>query len=169
MDYQLLQLRVGRVGRPAQDLYEFQEEILSRFREGETIKAITESLWDNYGLKINSRTVQRRLKEWGVTRRTKTIHHNNLDNQIMTLFFQCGLSDDEMCLVLQKQGFTIGPPGIRGRRRRLGLHRKLSDYTIIEARIQEAVQNELNKGNIEGYRRGYLHTYFRSKQHIVSR
>ena len=72
---------------------------------------------------------------------------------------------------LRKQGFVIGPRGLRDQRRRLGLYRKLTDggFATIEDAIREAVQKELNSGHIDGYGRGYLHTYFRSKQHIISR
>lgn len=166
---QLLQQRVSQIGQPSKDLLDFKEEISRHFREGETVDDITKYLKTDHHLLINGRTVRRRLREWGVTQRTRTAEHHNLDNQIMTLFFQCGLSDNKIYLVLRKQGFKIGPRGLRDRRRRLGLHRRLLDYTVVEAAIREAVQNELNKGSIEGYDRGYLHTYFRSKQHIISR
>ncbi|EED21282.1 hypothetical protein TSTA_085130 [Talaromyces stipitatus ATCC 10500] len=167
----MAQLIQTRVGRPSKDLYQFQEEISSRFLDGETMEDIAEYLTNEYQYEINSRTIRRRLKEWGIKRRVRTIDKENLDNQIMILFFQCGLSDDDMHSALQKQGCTIGPRALRVRRRRLGLYRQLStgDFAALEASIREAVQKELDKGIIESYGREYLFTCFCSKQHIVSR
>jgi hypothetical protein len=170
--YIMVRLIQARVGRPSKDLYEFREEILNLFQAGETAEQIANHLQDNYDYAINGRTIRRRLNEWGIiTRRVRTIDLENIDNQIMSLFFQCGLSDDEIHYVLRKQDYTIGSRALRDRRRLLCLYRRLSGngFEAVEANIREAVQKELDKGYIEGSGQKHLYMYFRSNQHIVSR
>ncbi|EED21277.1 hypothetical protein TSTA_085080 [Talaromyces stipitatus ATCC 10500] len=155
-------------GRPSKDLTPYKNEISNLFNDSETAEAIVDYLLAEYRIKVTSRTIQRRLRTWGFRRRIKTQHHEDLENQILNLFYQCGLSDTDMHYVLQKQGLQIGLDGLRRYRRRMGLLRRFKAGEV-EDEIRIAVQKELDSGQIEGYVCGLLYTYFRSRQHIVSR
>jgi transposase len=159
------------MGRPTCDVDQYQEEISDLYQSGQTVDSIARELLSEYNFDVNPRTIQRRLKEWGLTRRIRVKHTNELENQILVLFYQCGLSDKDMLYVLQKQGYRINARTLGNLRRRIGLKRRIDPNKLddVEDAIKTAVQNELNEGSIEGLGRGHLYTYFRSKMHNVSR
>ena len=53
----------SQIGQPSKDLSKFQEEISNRFQGGETVQEIAEFLKAEYDFQVNSRTIQRRLRE----------------------------------------------------------------------------------------------------------
>jgi hypothetical protein len=163
----------SRRGRPAMELNEFQEEISNYFRAGWTSNKIAEHLRAEYDFHVNSRTIQRRLKQWRVSKRVKPLkdQEDALKNQVKKMFFEGLMTDDEMLYVLRKQGFQIGLGGLKNLRIRLNLRRRSSDqqFVEIEDEFRSLVQQELDNGTIEGYGRNFLYTYFRSQQHIISR
>jgi hypothetical protein len=164
-------IRHSRAGRPAKDLTEFQQEVIALFRWGQTSVEIASYLETTYNFPINARTIQRRLKEWHVSKRVRTSRQINLETQVKKMFHEMMMTDTEMQHVLQKQDIQIGLGGLRHLRRQLGLRRRssLEQVAQIENEIRAAVQQELDKGEIEGYGHRHLYTYFRSRQHIVSR
>lgn len=163
----------SRASRPIKDLNEFQEEILARFRAGQTYNDIANHLLTQYNFSINGHTIQRRLKQWRVSKRVRPLkkEEENLQSQVKKMFFEGLMTDREMLYVLQKQGYQIGIGGLRNLRKRLKLYRRLSNeqFREYEDDFRSMVQQELNRGTIEGYRHKYLYTYFRSQQHIISR
>lgn len=134
----------SRAGCPSKDMDEFQQEILTLFKEGRTANEIVEYLSTEYNFQIGRRTIQRRLKEWGVSRRIVTRNDKNLESQVKKLFNEFIMTDQEMQHALQKQGFNIGLRGLRHLRRRLGLRRRSSpaQFAEIEDGIRSAVQQD---------------------------
>jgi hypothetical protein len=169
----MLSTSYSRAGRPTKDLNEFQEEISARFRAGQTYDDIANHLLTQYNFPINGRTIQRRLKQWRVSKRVRTLkeEEENLQSQVKKMFFEGLMTDREMLYVLRKQGYQIGIGGLRNLRKRLNLYRRLSNEQFAEYKddFRSMVQQELDSGTIEGYGRKYLYTYFRSQQHIISR
>jgi hypothetical protein len=163
----------SRAGRPTKELNEFQEEILALFRDGQTYDDIAKHLLNQYNFPVNGRTIQRRLKQWHVSKRVRPLkeEEKNLQSQIKKMFFEGLMTDREMLYVLQKQGYQIGIGGLRTIRKRLNLYRRVSNEQFEGYRddFRSIVQQELDNGTIEGYGRKYLYTYFRSQQHIISR
>jgi hypothetical protein len=169
----MLSTSYSRAGRPAKDLNEFQEEISALFRDGRTYDDIAKYLLTRYNFPINGRTIQRRLKQWRVSKRVRNLkeEEENLKSQVKKMFFEALMTDREMLYVLRKQGYQIGIGGLRNLRKRLNLHRRSSNeqFAEHEDEFRLVVQQELDNGTIEGYGRNYLYTYFRSQQHIISR
>jgi hypothetical protein len=158
-------------GRPSIDLASYREEITDLYCSGNSVLEITKSLLDTYQIDIKPRTLERRLKEWDLRKRTYTEDTPHLRARIATLFFQCCLNDDEMLQVLRQEGFQIKSRTLQRIRLSMGLHRRLSldRYEEIDGILKEVVRKELDKGGIEGYGRGLLYTHFRSHMHIISR
>lgn len=159
-------------GRPSKDINEYKDEISKRFLDGEKIETIAEHLLEKYNIKVHPRTIQRRLKDWGIVLRVRSLTPNSqLDNRIKKLFFENGLSDKEIIYVLHREGIQITPHNLTSTRLRLGLRRRLKreDIENTEAAVKEAVQKDLNNGRIEGYGRGHLYTHFRSLEFNIGR
>lgn len=169
----MLSTNSSRRGRPAMELNEFQEMIKNYFRAGWTSNKIAEYLRSEHNFQINSRTIQRRLKQWGVSKRVMPLKDEKdaLKSQVKKMFFEGLMTDAEMLHVLQKQGFQIGLAGLKSLRLRMKLVRRAPNeqFLELEDEFKSMIQQELDNGTIEGYGRNYLYTYFRSQQHIISR
>ncbi|OXV10153.1 hypothetical protein Egran_02085 [Elaphomyces granulatus] len=159
-------------GRPSKDILRYKDEIIELFLQGSTNRNIVSYLSDNYNVEIGHRTLERRLAEWGVRKNHQNIDTPQLRARISVLFFQCCLGDKDILYVLQREGYSINARGLSRIRKSMGLLRRVSPFDQEESQrlLLETVQKELDKGFIEGFGRGNLYSYFRSKvMHIVSR
>jgi hypothetical protein len=151
------------------DLY--KEEIIQLYRDSPSADDVPSHLYRRHNIRVSVKTIKRRIAEWGVTKRIRTEDSPQLRARISVLFFECCASDKEILFILGKEGYKIGEWGLRRIRKKLGLSRRVSRFNREEAdkRLREVVQEELDKGLIEGYGRGYLYHHFRNQMHIVSR
>lgn len=142
------------------------------FHEELTTDQIAQHLQDEYNIRVTSRTIRRRLKDWSVRQRTATVVSDELKRRIQVLFFEIGLNDKEMLQVLQSEGFQLGKWALIRLRFELDLKRSVrTEAGRIESnrRIHQLVSDELQKGVIDGYGYRYLYTHLRQKGHIAAR
>ncbi|KAF6834512.1 DUF967 domain-containing protein [Colletotrichum musicola] len=64
-------------GRPRFDLDPYKDEIIQAFNRRETVESMTKALGAK-GIHVNSKTFQRRLREWGLYRYQKTPKRNSV-------------------------------------------------------------------------------------------
>lgn len=158
-------------GRPLHDLSRFRDSIIEQFEDGSSYQQIATYLQDQHSIPINSKTIQRRLRDWGIYRNTKNDDSPELRARIIVLLFECCLNDDDILYILKKEGYSLNKLGLRRLRTKMGLIRRVSPQNRAEADqlLLDLVQSELDKGAIEGFGRGNLYAYFRNNMHIVSR
>lgn len=159
-------------GRPSIDLTLHQVELCALHHEGLTFDQLSAYLFDSYGVTANPRTIKRRFQNWGVRRRLPTPVEERLKKRIQVLFFDVGLEDHEILQVLKREGDQIGKYTLVRLRFELGLRRRVrgvEQCQAADALVQRLVEEELGKGVIDGYGRGYLHTHFRQRGHIIAR
>lgn len=92
--------------------------------------------------------------------------------RIQVLFFEVGLSDEDMLRVLQQESFSVGKTGLVRLRFELNLRQSLrteEQRTQAEQVVRRLVEEELKKGVIDGYGRTFLFTHFRQRGHIIAR
>jgi hypothetical protein len=153
------------------DLEFHKEEIISLFHSGHNADFIANHISQQLEIvNISERTIRRRLQQWGVFKRLRTQDSSQLRARITVLFYEC-LEDEEMLDALHREGYVLGDRALKRIRKDIGLSRR---FSILEreksnTRLMEIVQQELDKGTIEGYGRGYLHTYFRRHGYNFSR
>lgn len=154
---------------PQIDLSPYKDEIVDLFNQQETTKAICMELARRHSIDISSRTLSRRLQDWGLRR----LPPNTADNQALCdriRFLVCdNLSDKEILPILHHDGFKIAPVTLKRLREQLGLRLRTSDpcaRALQTQQIREVVQQEIQDGKIEGFGRGLLHTYLRQKGHV---
>lgn len=78
-------------------------------------------------LSVNQRTIQRRLKQWGVGKRVKTEHKPDLRSRI-EFFWNQNYSDEQILEFLTRDGYVLGPWALKRIRKQEGLYRKSSPY-----------------------------------------
>ena len=158
--------------RPIIQLEHYQELIGQLYLIEElTLSEVCQHLHDIQGIDVAKRTLQRRLKQWGMEKYDKTEDTIELRMRIVVLFYDTGLDDKSILQVLVREGFTVGLWTLLRIRKQLGMIRRLSPFQIEaqNGRIKELVQRELDRGVILPYCRAMLHQYFKMQGHIVSR
>ena len=158
------------MGRFAINFDAYKEEII-RLRAQKTPKEIIQYLHTTYDLSITERTLNRRLKEWGVSIYTK-LAGIDLLNRIQELFFN-GLNDTQILRTLKAEDHTITLEGVRRLRvEELNLKHRLRTEEEQEASNESTLSqliDELQKGVIAGYGRGLLYAHFQELGVQVSR
>jgi hypothetical protein len=158
--------------RPSIDLQSYKTEIISLFQNNNSVKSIVNILQKKYNLQVTDRTIYSRLQEWEIRKHNRTTTSNFLlHTRIKILFFQVGMEEKEMLHALHNEGFDITRRTLRRLRLQLGLRRRTDS---IEGQLQvdeilKGIEEELEKGTIEGYGKELLHRHFRRKGFMIAR
>ncbi|OQE42257.1 hypothetical protein PENCOP_c004G04275 [Penicillium coprophilum] len=160
-------------GRPRVDLEPYKAEILGLFEKKTKNDDICKHLKRQHDIQISPRTLTKRLQLWGVKKKlTNNASNEALHARIKNLFFDVGLTDQEIITVLHDEGYDVSLRTLRRLRHRLGIRLRLDSPTQQQAQVQEildALTEEMDKGTIEGYGKELLHNHFRSKGHVFAR
>ncbi|KAJ5170745.1 uncharacterized protein N7500_003528 [Penicillium coprophilum] len=160
-------------GRPRVDLEPYKTEILGLFDKKTKNDDICKHLKRQHDIQISPRTLTKRLQLWGVKKKlTNNASNEALHARIKNLFFDVGLTDQEIITVLHDEGYDVSLRTLRRLRHRLGIRLRLDSPTQQQAQVQEildALTEEMDKGTIEGYGKELLHNHFRSKGHVFAR
>ena len=155
-------------GRPSIDLTLYKDLIINRFQDGISADAISDLLLVHHQISVKPWTIQCCLLEWQVSWCPKCNDNPQLQCQIAVLFYQCCLSDKNILWVLQKEGYCVTPHSLECIQKAMGIKQKVMSIAETDHLLDEIVQKELDKGTIEGYGCGSLHTYFQNQMHIIS-
>ena len=149
---------------PMIDLKPFQGLITTWFKDDISSDNIAKRLADEHNIICTSRTIERRLKEWGITKRIRVKETAALRLKIASMFYM-NFPDDIIVRALNKEGYQIGKTTVVRLRKAQGCKRKMTAWQWVEANSElwSIVKEELDKGTIEGYGKELLHKYFRTK------
>ena len=154
------------------DLDPYKNEIIGLFRNDNTIDTIVSHLQTRHQLRVQSRTLKSRLREWGIRKlNPPTTSDSALHARVKVLFFEAGLEEDEMLTALTADGYRITAQTLKRLRLKLGFLRR-TNPALAEQQVEEivkAIETELESGIIEGYGRELLHKHFRSKGYMIAR
>ncbi|KAF6238756.1 hypothetical protein HO173_003263 [Letharia columbiana] len=151
----------GAGGRPSKESEEYKDEILDQVHTKQwKQQEIVTWLADNKDLKINARTLQRRLKEWRSHQQDRTEDSEQLRNRIQYLFW------------LKAEGFQVTPRGLIRIRKELGfkrLEQSQEKREHMDEVVRRLIEQKLGKNVIQSYGRGQLVEHFRKLGHPVAR
>ena len=158
--------------RPSINLEPFREAITELWEANTTTAQLVQYLNDEHDLSVGISTLKTHLKRWGLVRQVRTVLTTQLQQRIHELYFELGLSDDELLSLLTEEGFTVSMRGLAGIRRRTGLYRRQTPEQT-EAVRQQLRQFFEDQSHIDSVVRSYgkehLYTYIRQKQINISR
>lgn len=101
----------------------YRDEIISLFQHGISSDSISRTLESRYNIQVRERTIQSRLRKWGVRKRHRTTTADEaLHARIKLLFVHDRLTDKAMLKLLRQEGYDISERTLRRLRFRLGLH-----------------------------------------------
>jgi hypothetical protein len=154
------------------DLDPYKNEIIDLYRNNNTIDTIVSHLQTRHQLRVQSRTLKSRLREWGIRKLNPvTTSDSALHARVKVLFFEAGLEEDEMLAALTADGYRITARTLKRLRLKLGFLRR-TNPALAEQQVEEivkAIETELESGIIQGYGKGLLHKHFRSKGYMIAR
>jgi hypothetical protein len=159
-------------GHPEINLLLYKEHIINLYKDGRSAKSISEFLASHYQISVKTRTLHRRLQDWGIRRLEHACEDTScLHTRIAVLFFHACLTDSEMTIALKDEGFKVNQHAIQQIHLAMSIQRRFSalSYTEVDDKLRHIVQNELDSRSIDGLGRGILYTHFHSKIHIISR
>ena len=158
--------------RPSVDLDPHRSALTGLLEEGATIEDLLQFLQSEHTINISRPTLYRRLQAWNLLRQSRTQNTEHLQVRVRQLFFEYGLSDDEIHAELQREGLTATSWGILCIRRTFGLFRRRTPAQI-DALQQEAREFFETQQHVDAVVRSYgkehLYTYLRQRQVNISR
>ena len=159
--------------RPSINLEPYKDEIIHFFQNNTSSKRISIFLYQQYGIEVTSRTIESRLRSWGIRRKNRTASSDPvLLARIKLLFYQVGLEEREMLYALQQEGFDIQASTLKYIRHQQGLFRRVRNDVIAQAQVEDVLsqlKTEISTGQIEGYGQRLLQQHLRSQGYMISR
>lgn len=157
---------------PTIDLDPFKEVIRIRYLdENDSLPNLCSWLEENHSVRIKPRALEKRLRAWGIRKLNHTHDTPQLRLRMAVLFTEIGLDDTSIKEVLEKEGYQVSTTGLIKIRKEMGLVRRTSKEVQQqhEGKLEEIVQRELDRGNINMYGRRMAYHYFRSQGILASR
>lgn len=109
------------------NLEPYRDEIIALFQHGISSDSISRTLESRYNIQVKERTIQSRLRKWGIRKRSRTTTADEaLHARIKALFVQDRLTDKAMLKLLRQDGYDISERTLRRLRFQLGLHARAS-------------------------------------------
>jgi len=121
------------------------------------------------GITVAPRTLKRRCKEWGVTRRALTSNDTAIA-EVEQQYFSTHGSDEAIATTLNAQGLHLSAIQVRSLRLANGWRRRTVDDTELADQRTETfarVRAALNEGTCRSYGRGLLQSYLRVQGFIA--
>jgi hypothetical protein len=95
-------------GRTIVDLSLYKAQIITWFQdENKTAQEIVDLLRESYDTTVALRTIQRHLKDWNITKRTRAENTATLQARIAYMFCILGFTDSEILHALKHEGYQI--------------------------------------------------------------
>ena len=95
-------------GRTIVDLSQYKAQIITWFQdENKTAEEIIELLRESYDATVALQTIQRRLKDWNITKCTRAENTATLWARIAYMFCILGFTDSEILYALKHKGYRI--------------------------------------------------------------
>ncbi len=158
--------------RPKLQLEDYVDEISYLLHEREeTIEDVIDFLRSTYGISLNRRTLIRRMKEWGISKRADNACPT-LVEAIRISFFDGWKNDDEIAEELQDAGFRTSARQVQAVRLVQGMKRRARDADELARQKEEcaqAVADALANGTVRNYGINLLWAHLRRHNLLVRR
>lgn len=112
-----------RAGRRALDLDKHKDEIISLYSRPTSTKDISIILKETHGISVGSKTLQRRLQDWGVRQRAVrgATEREEIQRRVNTLIRDDKLRTREVLRILDEEGKSVSERTLRKIRKQLGI------------------------------------------------
>jgi hypothetical protein len=136
--------------KPQINLQPFKGLITTWFNDDISSDDIAKRLADEHNVVCTARTIERRLKEWGVAKRVRIQETVGLRLKIASMYY-INFSDDIIVRALNKEGYQIRKTSVVRIRKTQGCKRWMTAWEREEANSElwNIVKEELDKGTVE--------------------
>ena len=139
--------------------------------ENKSVAQTAECLSEELSVTIKVRTLERRLKEWGFHKQTRTQKTDELREDLKRQFYEEGAQNDtKLTRNLSLEGHQVSRKGVVQLRREIvgKIRLEAEEFAAADAEAHEFVRVELQKGNSE-YGRELWRTSSRKKGYNIAR
>jgi len=158
------------------DIRPYSESLHSLHQGGYKISQLHQWL-QTQGIQCSIRTTQTKLHEIGIFGKREEIRKRGNDREqlrikVFVLATEFFLNDAEIIRLLLADGIDVGERTLRRLRKEAGLlrrHHTPTQQADADQEVERLIGLELARGEIDGYGRTYLYTYFRQRGHFFSR
>ncbi|KAI1761882.1 hypothetical protein GGR53DRAFT_449456 [Hypoxylon sp. FL1150] len=155
--------------RPPSKIDDYKDEIIERWSIGEPIDSIHRYLLTH--IEVTQRTLERRLQQWDLFRRSRTIITPEIVSLIRYLVFDYGYKDASVLRDLRREGIELSPRGLQLVRLKHGIKRRFrTDEERNEIMNQaQAFLEERDRysSSARRYGRSYLYRLLRTRAGIL--
>ena len=167
---------MAQSGRPTIDMDSTKQFIYIQYYElGSTRKEQISLLESSYNIQVSTRTLTRRLHEWGFTQYAPRISSTllpTLQARIVQLFYHHILTDKEIIRVLHGEGYEhLTLHGLQMLRlfMRISRHSRTGNFLTNTEQIKEILERELNVGGILNYGRRRVYEHLWHQGYLMAR
>ncbi|KAJ5181359.1 hypothetical protein N7491_000911 [Penicillium cf. griseofulvum] len=133
------------------NLEPYRDVIIALFHHGISSNTISRTLEGCYNIQVKERTIQSRLRKWGIRKRHQTTTGDEaLHARIKMLFIQDRLTDKAMLDMLRQEGYGISERTLRRLRCKLGLHSRASEPEQPQEQEQMQMHTIVSRSRAEG-------------------
>lgn len=155
--------------RPKSRIDDYKDEISERWYVGESVDSITQYLSEFFP--VGSRTLERRLKQWDLSRRSRTIVTSHLIELIRYLIFHHGYKDSSVLRDLRREGIDLSPRGLEIIQLNHGIKRIYRTDEERDTMIRQAREflqkHKAYRSTTRQYIRFYLYKFVRSQAGLL--
>ncbi|KAI4717893.1 hypothetical protein E4T48_05898 [Aureobasidium sp. EXF-10727] len=130
-----------------------------------SVKKVIEKLKTEHNVICQKRTLERHLKLWDISKRTK-MNKEALQQELTRLCRGPQMTDEAIANILNQAGHVINPRTVMDTRKRLGLHKRIRpevNEQDLQKTIKELLVEEYKNEEVLKMHRGELYTYMRQK------
>ena len=167
---------MAQSGRPTIDLDGTKQFIYIQYCElGSALKELILLLESSYNIQVSTRTLTRRLHEWGFTKYAPRISSTllpTLQVRIVQLFYHHILTDKEIIRVLHGEGYEhLTLCRLQKLRLSMGIncHSRTRNFLTNTEEIKEILERELNVGGILHYGRRRVYEHSQRQGYLIAR
>src|SRR6266536_1707436 len=160
-------------GRPSVDLEPYKDELEDSFLAGATFQDLKNELFEDYGIAVTYRTIQRRFQIWNIKKRNRPVDSLEIRECIEFHIFDIGLSDEDVLEILHGEGYECGRRTLQRIRKRIGIYRRTTnilDTSRRLGRVATILAEELTADTrIDNFGRGHFHVWIRRQGLMITR
>jgi hypothetical protein len=162
-----------RSGRPPIILDQYRAIISEKLQAGATKNDIIALLKDEHGCHVSRRTLYRTLAQWDIQpHQIRTEPDDLVQERIQQIYFELGLSDEQIIAQLAREGYRVSNHALRRLRKDAGIFRRLNGDQIeqVQEDLRTFFAEERHDTNlVRQMGRHNLHVHIRQQQFVVSR
>ena len=157
--------------RPMKDLIEHKSYIVHLREENHSLSDIIRKLLVKRFVRVGKNTLMLRLAEWGFQKHVFLEDSSVLRMRIIALTYEFCFNDKNTYEILCREEHVLDMRAFVRLRKSMSIHKRVSVFNReeVDAELIRMIEQEFERGTIDGYGKNHLYYHFRTRGNIISR